>query len=53
MPFDAAPVVRSPLADNIAGQSAIVLDMMEFYFRDGERWAHGSWRRAAGELVTA
>ena len=26
MPFDAAPVVRSPLPDNIAGQSALVLE---------------------------
>ena len=45
MPFDAAPVVRSPLADNIAGQSALVLDMVEFYFRDGERWLCGTWQR--------
>ena len=43
MPFDAAPVVRSPLPDNIAGQSALVLDMVEFYFRDGKRWARGGW----------
>jgi hypothetical protein len=38
MPFDAAPVVRSPLADNIAGQSALVLDMVEFFFEDGAKW---------------
>lgn len=49
MPFDAAPVVRSPLPDNIAGQSAFVLDMVEFYLRDGQRWAHGTWWEAAGE----
>jgi hypothetical protein len=41
MPFDAAPVVRSPLPDNIAGQSAIVLDMVEFYFRHGAQWTQG------------
>ena len=34
MPFDAAPV-RSPLPDNVAAQSALVLDMAEFYFRGG------------------
>jgi hypothetical protein len=39
MPFDAALAALSPLPDNIAGQSALVLDMVEFYFRDGERWA--------------
>jgi hypothetical protein len=44
MPFDAAPV-RSPLPDNIAGQSALVLDMVEFYFRGGERWLRGTWQR--------
>ena len=44
MPFDAAPVVRSPLPDSIAGQSALVLDMVEFYFRDGKRWARGGGR---------
>ena len=49
MPFDAAPLVRSPLPDNIAGQSALVLDMTEFYFRDGQRWAHGEWWQAARE----
>ena len=49
MPFDAAPVVRSPLPDNIAGQSALVLDMVEFYLRDGQRWAHRTWWQAAGE----
>ena len=38
MPFDAAPV-RSP--DNVAGQSALVLDMVKFYFRDGAQWAQG------------
>ena len=38
MPFDAAPV-RS--LDNIAGQSALVLDMVKFYFRDGAQWAQG------------
>ena len=38
MPFDAAPVVRSPLPDNIAGQSALVLDMVEFYFQSGAKW---------------
>jgi hypothetical protein len=48
MPFDAAPV-RSPLPDNTAGQSALVLNMMEFYFRDGQRWAHRTWWEAAGE----
>ena len=37
MPFDAAPV-RSPLPDNIAGQSALVLDMVEFFFEDGAKW---------------
>ena len=41
MPFDAAPVVRSPLADNIAGQSALVLDMVEFFFRAGAQWGQG------------
>lgn len=44
MPFDAAPV-RSPLTDNIAGRSALVLDMVEFYFRGGERWLCGTWQR--------
>ena len=44
MPFDAAPAVHSPLPANIAGQSALVLDMVEFYFRGGERWAPGSSR---------
>ena len=38
MPFDAAPAVHSPLPANAAGQSALVLDMVEFYFRGGERW---------------
>jgi hypothetical protein len=28
-----------PLPANTAGQSALVLDMVEFYFRGGERWA--------------
>ena len=37
MPFDATPV-HSPLPDNIAAQSALVLDMAEFYFREGKRW---------------
>ena len=40
MPFDAAPV-RSPLPDNTAGQSALVLDMVKFYFRDGAQWGTG------------
>ena len=40
MPFDAAPV-RSPLPDNTAGQSALVLDMVTFYFRDGVQWGQG------------
>ena len=44
MPFDAALAVGSPLPVNIAGQSALVLDMVEFYFRGGERWAPGSIR---------
>lgn len=35
MPFDATPVVRLPLPDTIAAQLALVLDMMEFYFRAG------------------
>ena len=48
MPFDAAPAVLSPLPANVAGQSALVLDMVEFYFRDGERWLSGTWQR--GEL---
>jgi hypothetical protein len=39
MPFDAAPVDRPPLPDSIAGQSALVLDMVEFYFRHGAQWA--------------
>ena len=56
MPFDAAPVVRSPLPDNIAGQSALVLDMVEFYFDGGKRWARGGWwadgeRRCLTEAV--
>jgi hypothetical protein len=38
MPFDAAPVVRSPLPDNIAGQSALVLEAVEFFFEDGAKW---------------
>ena len=52
MPFDAAPV-RSPLPDNIAGQSALVLDMVEFYFRDGAQWAagHGSGRRTSSACL--
>ena len=29
------------LPDNIAGQSALVLDMVKFYFRDGAQWAQG------------
>ena len=37
MPFDAAPAGRPPLPDNAAGQSAFVLDMVEFYFRGGQR----------------
>jgi hypothetical protein len=55
MPFDAAPVVRSPLPDNVAGQSAFVLDMVEFYFRGGERWAPGSSSREGDRfcLLTA
>jgi hypothetical protein len=44
MPFDAAPAVHSLLPANGAGQSALVLDMVEFYFRGGERWAPGSSR---------
>ena len=40
MPFDAAPV-RSPLPDNTAAQSALVLDMVEFYFRAGAQWGQG------------
>ena len=58
MPFDAAPVVRSPLPDNIAGQSALVLDMVEFYFRDGSamgtglRWNSGE-RRCLLEAVSS
>ena len=44
MPFDAAPVVRSPLPDNIAGQSALVLDMVEFYFRWRQAMGAGAWR---------
>lgn len=43
MPLDAAPVIRSPLAGNIAGQSALVLDMVEFYFQGGKRWVPGTW----------
>jgi hypothetical protein len=43
MPLDAAPVVPSPLADDIAGQSALVLDMVEFYFQGGKRWVPGTW----------
>ena len=41
MPFDATPVVRSPLPDNIAAQSVLVLDMVELYFRGGAQWAQG------------
>lgn len=41
MPFDAAPAVRSPLPDNIATQSVLVLDMVELYFRGGAQWAQG------------
>lgn len=41
MSFDAAPAVRSPLPANIAGKSALLLDMVEFYFRGGERRAPG------------
>jgi hypothetical protein len=39
MPFDAAPVVRSPLPDNIARQSALVLEAVEFFFEDGAKWS--------------
>jgi hypothetical protein len=41
MPFDARPVVRWPLPDNIAAQSVLVLDMVEFYFSGGAQWAQG------------
>jgi hypothetical protein len=41
MPFDAAPVLRSPLPSNIAAQSALVLDMVESYLRAGAQWAQG------------
>ena len=44
MPFDAAPV-HSPLPDNTAAQTALVLDMVEFYFQGGKRWLHGTWLR--------
>jgi hypothetical protein len=40
MPFDAAPVLRSPLP-NIAAQSALVLYMVESYLRAGAQWAQG------------
>lgn len=33
--------VRLPLPDNIAAQSALVLDMIEFCFRNGTQWAQG------------
>jgi hypothetical protein len=41
MPFDATPAARSPLPDNIATQSALVLDMVESYFCGGVQWAQG------------
>lgn len=41
MPFDAAPVVRSPLPSDIAALSALALDMVGFYFRDRPQWAQG------------
>jgi hypothetical protein len=44
MPFDAAPV-RSPLPNNIAAQSALMLDMVEFYFDGGKRWGQNAWAR--------
>ena len=47
MPFDAAPV-RSPLPDNVAAQSALVLDMAEFYFRDGAQWAQQGFGSETG-----
>ena len=48
MPFDAAPVVRSPLPDNIAGQSALVLEAVEFFFEDGAKWNPQMFTRRDG-----
>ena len=48
MPFDAAPV-RSPLPDNVAAQSALVLDMVEFFFRDGANWCQRAFHRGDGK----
>jgi hypothetical protein len=48
MPFDAAPV-RSPLPDNIAAQSALVLDMVEFFFQGGANWGQLTFHQGDGK----
>jgi hypothetical protein len=50
MPFDAA--VTSDFCatpEHIAAQSALVLDMVEFYFRDGTLWTQRIFRRKNGK----
>jgi hypothetical protein len=51
MPFDGttAKQIRRPKCDPTAAQSALVLDMVELFFRDGAKWAHGRWKTPDGK----
>jgi hypothetical protein len=51
MPFDGttAKQIRRPKCDPTAAQSALVLDMVELFFRDGAKWAHGRWKAPDGK----
>jgi hypothetical protein len=48
MPFDGTIPAQWTQAVSTAAQTVFVLDMVEFFFRDGARWAPGSWHTAGG-----
>jgi hypothetical protein len=58
MPFDGTTVkkTRRPKQHTAAGRSALVLNMVDFFFRDGAMWTHHQWetcdgKRCLGEAV--
>jgi hypothetical protein len=50
MPFDGttARKTRRPEQRTTALRSALVLDMVEFFFRDGAMWVSGQWETCDG-----
>jgi hypothetical protein len=51
MPFDGttAKTTRRPEQRTTALRSALVLDMVEFFFRDGAMWVSGQWETCDGK----